>query len=183
MKPLFKTPIRDLGVINFIQEKIGEPLKDSVISDIAESVVKQNPIGSVVMDLIQGDEKINDKFTKADLGEVSRLAKMDQKVIDAEVRLAELELERERLDNEDRSRATEQFLEMQKSDNWMTRNYVVLLATLIVTFGFAMVGTLIFKEIPEGNRTLFTAAFGYVLGAVSTVVIFFFGDNDKNRNS
>jgi hypothetical protein len=46
-----------------------------------------------------------------------------------------------------------------------------------------MVGTLIFKEIPDGNKTLFTAAFGYVLGAVSTVVIFFFGDNDKNRNN
>lgn len=165
-------PFKDWGVVNFIQDKVGKAGGD-IAKNIADVVLKGEHPAKAVMDVIRGNE---DSFTKADVMNAQEMLERDLALYEKQIRIEELE-------NEDRERATGQFLEMQKSESWLTRNYVLMLATIIVVFGFLMVGTLIFKEIPDGNKTLFTAAFGYVLGAVSTVVIFFFGDNDKNRNN
>jgi hypothetical protein len=165
-------PFKDWGVVNFLQDKLGKAGED-IAKNIGDVVLKGESPAKAVMDVIRGSES---NFSAKDVMDAQELLERDLALYEKEIRLEELE-------NEDRERASNQFLEMQKSDSWLTRNYVMLLATIVIIFGFSMVGTLIFKEIPEGNKTLFTAAFGYVLGAVSTVVIFFFGDNDKNRNS
>jgi hypothetical protein len=165
-------PFKDWGVVNFLQERLGKAGGD-IAKNIGDVVLKGESPAKAVMDVIRGSES---NFSAKDVMDAQDLLERDLALYEKEIRLEELE-------NEDRERASNQFLEMQKSDSWLTRNYVMLLATIVIIFGFSMVGTLIFKEIPEGNKTLFTAAFGYVLGAVSTVVIFFFGDNDKNRNS
>lgn len=167
-----KTPFKDWGVVNFLQDKIGKAGGD-IAKNIGDVVLKGESPVKAVMDVIRGSEN---KFSASDVLSAQEMLERDLAMYEKEIRLEELE-------NEDRNRASEQFAMMQASDSWLTRNYVMLLATIVIIFGFTMVGILIFKEIPEGNKTLFTAAFGYVLGAVSTVVIFFFGDNDKNRNS
>lgn len=163
---------KNWGIVNFLQKKVGKAGGD-IAKNIGDVVLKGESPLKAVMDVIRGSEQ---QFSGADVLEAQELLERDLAMYEKEIRLEELE-------NEDRQRASQQFEMMQKSDSWIVKHFVVILATIVIVFGFSMVGTLIFKEIPEGNRTLFTAAFGYVLGAVSTVVIFFFGDNDKSRNT
>lgn len=161
---------RNWGIVNFLQEKVGKAGGD-IAKNIGDVVLKGESPLKAVMDVIRGSEQ---QFTGADVLKAQDLLERDLAMYKKEIALQELE-------NEDRQRASKQFEMMQKSQSWIVKHFVVILATIVIVFGFSMVGALIFIEIPQGNKTLFTAAFGYVLGAVSTVVIFFFGDNDKSR--
>lgn len=182
-KPFWKTAVKDWGVINFVQDKIGEPLKDSVLTEIAGQVARSNPIGAVVMDLIQGDTKLNDKFTKDDFAEINRRAKVDQKVIDAEIELAKIELQMRQATLEDRANARDAEAVRMKSDSAIIRHFTYIIAIILLVGAFGLLGILIFKDVPDENMTLFNVAFGYVFGAFTSVIAYYFGDTDKARTT
>lgn len=183
MKPFYKTAIKDWGAINFIEEKIGKSLPAQVIATIAEKVAKSNPITSIVMDLVTGSDPSVDsaKFSATDMATLIKRADSDQKLIDAEIRLAEIELEKQKavIDDVANAREAQQFRDT--STNPFIRFFSYLLAITIVGMSFGTLGILVFKAIPETNQTLFNVAFGYIWGAFTTIVAFFFGSSDTDK--
>ena len=52
------------------------------------------------------------------------------------------------------------------------------LGVIITVAFFAIVGLLVYREMPAGNRELLLVVLGALVGAFTTVVGFYFGDAD-----
>ena len=55
--------------------------------------------------------------------------------------------------------------------------FMYILGGLIVAGFFALIGMLIFKEVPVDNKDLLNIAIGSLLAAFSTVVAYFYGSS------
>lgn len=178
-KPFWKTPIKDWGSINWIQDKIGKPLSSNLLGKITEQVADSNPITGVLFDLIMDDSEEElpaTKFNQDDLRKISQLGKQDQKVLDYEIRMAELE-------NQDAQRATDRELEILQNEDigWLNKHIMPILSFTVITGVILLLSALIMADqIGDNVFQLLTVTFGQLLSVLAMVYAHYFGRNHKS---
>ena len=176
--------IPKLGVFEFIGEKIGGPVKDTVIAKVIDQATDGVPLVGPVLDLVLGADKTIPKeaFSIDDISKIKDLSAVDQENIDAMIRIAELEAEREanllKAQNEETQSARDQELAIMNSPNagWLDKNIMEILA-LAAWFGaIILIIIVIYKgsDISELAFQLLTNSFSQFLTIVTIVYGYYF---------
>ncbi len=178
-----KTPFKDLGVVNFIQDKIGKKLKESTVSNIVRKATDGIPIVGLAMDLVLGSEPDvpANKFSTTDLEKLTKIAQNDQKAIDAYVELekvkAELEKERLKAQNEETQSARDRELAVlnNENSNWADKNIMEIMAVLAWVGAIALAFVIILNgDLGENAFQLLTGAFTQLFAVLIMVYGYYF---------
>lgn len=172
-KPFWKTPVKDWGVVNFLQEK-GADIGGDLVQNITDVVLRGESPVKAVADVIRGDG--GKKLTQEDMAKAMELASSLERQLEHEEKMQELE-------NADRENARAMEKVRLQSGSAFIKRFTYILAILLIAGAFVMLGIITFTEIPEGNKTLFNVAFGYIWGSFSTVIAYYFGDNEKGKST
>ena len=89
------------------------------------------------------------------------------------------------LENKDRESARKRDIEAQKEENasWLSKNIAPILALLIFALTSFIVYSLIFNEIPEGNKDILQFVFGLIIGGGFVQIFnYYFGTSSSSSN-
>lgn len=176
-KPFWKTPVKDWGVVNFLEDKVGGVGED-VLKNLGDVVLKGEPIHKAVLDVVLGDNEAipKSKFSTEDIGKLMGLAEKDQRTIEQEMKLADLE-------NQDRANAREAERARLKSGDKFIARFTYILALLMIAGSFTLLGMLLFVEVPDENETLVNVAFGVMFTTgLASVFQYYFGSTESTNS-
>lgn len=109
--------------------------------------------------------------------------KWAQMVQQHELDLNQQTIELERIWQEDRDSARKMQIEALRQKDWFSRNYLYLLATLLILSSLAFGTALMFYPIPETNRRTIEMFFDmFLFAGALTVVNFFFGSSKGSKD-
>lgn len=164
-KPFYKTAFSDWGLVNFLQDKVGDKAGD-IAKNVAEVVLMGESPVKAVMDIVRGDN--SGKFSQEDILKAMDLAEKDFERYKQEVEL-------EKLYNEGVSNARSAELDrMRLSENWVTRNMNTIIALVVIVGYFGLVTMVIFTTIEPSAQRILDIAFGTISGALLTIIGYYF---------
>lgn len=170
-RPKILKKIGNWGVVNFLKSGIGD-----VAEELTDVVLRgESPIKAVT-DLVLG-ERGNDLPQSVKANAIN-MAESDWLNYQAEMKHEE---EMAKIQNAGRERAQQAEMARMNSSSSLIKHFTYIIAIILLVGAFLLLGVLIFKEIPEANNTLFNVAFGYVFGAFTSVIAYYFGDTNKSN--
>jgi hypothetical protein len=99
-------------------------------------------------------------------------------------KLAEIDLEKLKLENEDRASAREAHMAIATSANAIMLEKITppILALGTVGLAFLLVGVLIFVNIPDSQENIIIYALGFITSAATQVLGFYFGSSQGSKD-
>ena len=151
-----KTPFKDWGIVNFLQDKLPGAATD-IAGAVASIATGGNP-AKVIASLFAG----RDELSKNDLQKAQQLFIND--------------LEREKMIDADRADARAMNTEIATSEysSWLARNFIYLMSSFLLLAATFFGVALIYVEIPPDNRRLVEMFADVFLFAGGVAVIQYF---------
>jgi hypothetical protein len=162
-------PFKDWGVVNFLQEKLGKAGGD-IAKNIGDVVLKGESPAKAVMDVIRGSES---NFSAKDVMDAQELLERDLALYEKEIRLQELENERQK----EGEAFTERMMKAPESRKYTER----LSFFFILGFTALVIATLFMGDRLTAIATnILFFALGVFADGVGAIRQRYFGSSDKD---
>ena len=153
-----------------------------MLSDLLKSVapglatIVAGPLGGAAV------KAMAEKLGVADT--VEAVTKAVQEDPQAAEKLAQIDLEKLKLENEDRASARNAHMAIATSANALMLEKLTppLLALGTVGLAFLLVGVLIFVNIPDSQENIIIYALGFITSAATQVLGFYFGSSQGSKD-
>jgi hypothetical protein len=153
-----------------------------MLSDLLKSVapglatIVAGPLGGAAV------KAMAEKLGVADT--VEAVTKAVQEDPQAAQKLAQIDLEKLKLENEDRASARNAHMAIATSANALMLEKLTppLLALGTVGLAFLLVGVLIFVNIPDSQENIIIYALGFITSAATQVLGFYFGSSQGSKD-
>ncbi len=153
-----------------------------MLSDLLKSVapglatIVAGPLGGAAV------KAMAEKLGVADT--VEAVTKAVQEDPQAAQKLAQIDLEKLKLENEDRASARNAHMAIATSANALMLEKLTppLLALGTVGLAFILVGVLIFVNIPDSQENIIIYALGFITSAATQVLGFYFGSSQGSKD-
>jgi hypothetical protein len=146
------------GIAPALATAVGGPLGGLAVSAIASKLGVSDSVEAVAQ-AIAGDPQATQK-------------------------LQELELEYAKLDAQDRDSARKAYAEVATSANAtkLDKLVVPILALGVVGLAFALIGLLMFKNVPTDQQQIIIFALGFITSSAGQVLSFYFGSSQGSKD-
>lgn len=103
---------------------------------------------------------------------------------EAAAKLAEIDVKKLELENEDRDSARKAHMAIATNPDahWLEKLTMPILALGTVTLAFLLIGILLFINIPDSQENIIIFALGFITSAATQVLSFYFGSSQGSKD-
>ena len=103
---------------------------------------------------------------------------------EAAAKLAEIDLKKLELENDDRDSARKAHMAIATSPDahWLEKLTMPILALGTVSLAFLLIGILLFINIPDSQENIIIFALGFITSAATQVLSFYFGSSQGSKD-